>query len=122
MATNLGLIRYNGLDAKKYDINRNDSSSMANDEIWVLYTDKLGELWIGANSGLSKYNPECDCFYQYPSNIEDVTLALIRSITEDNNNNIWIGTFQPIDKAFIDRSTNTVYVIRYYLHLFYYEF
>ncbi len=92
MTTNLGLIRYNGIEGKKYDISRNDKSLTTNDYVGFLYVDHLGELWIGANSGLSKYNPDCDSLHQYPSKIDNINLTEIRSITEDKNNNIWIGT------------------------------
>jgi signal transduction histidine kinase/ligand-binding sensor domain-containing protein/DNA-binding response OmpR family regulator len=91
MATNLGLIRYNGLEGKKYDIKRSDSSSNSIDFIWHLYVDYLGDIWIGANSGLSKYNPDCDCLYQYPFKIDDINLREIQSITEDKNNNLYLG-------------------------------
>jgi len=92
MVTNLGLIRYDGLEGKKYEITRSSSSSMAYDYIECIYADYLGDLWIGATSGLSKYNPDCDCIHQYPT-INDSTLTDILSITEDNNKNIWIGTW-----------------------------
>ena len=92
MATNVGLIRYNGIEGKKYDITKNDFSLSANDEIRYLFVDHMGDLWIGANSGLSRYNPDCDCLYQYPSFIDDIKLIMVNSITEDKNQNIWIGT------------------------------
>lgn len=92
LETNLGLIRYDGLEAKKYELKRRDSSSVSDDYIRSLYVDSTGDLWIGANSGLSRYNPDCDCLYNYPEIIEGHPMAWIRSITEDNNNNIWIGT------------------------------
>ena len=44
LATNLGLIRYNGIEGKKYDIKRDDSSSMANDYIGSLFVDHLGDI------------------------------------------------------------------------------
>lgn len=92
LVTNLGLVRYNGLEGKKYDITRDNFSFSTDDNIYSLYVDHLGDLWIGANSGLSKYNPGSDSIYHYPSFIDDIKLSMIRSITEDNNNNIWIGT------------------------------
>jgi len=92
MKTNLGLIRYNGFEGKKYDITRDDFSLTTNDYIGSLYVDHLGELWIGANSGLSKYNSDSDSLFQYPSFIDNIKLTMIRSITEDKNRNIWIGT------------------------------
>jgi len=88
MATNLGLIRYDGLEGKKY---YSDSSSDDNGGINTLYVDSQGELWIGSISGLSKYNPDCDCILEYPSNIADFKLTNILAITEDFDKNIWIG-------------------------------
>jgi len=92
MATNLGLIRYNGFEGKKYDITRDDFSLSSYDYIESLHVDHLGDIWIGASSGLSKYNPDCDTLYHYPFFIDDFKLTMVRSITEDKNNNIWIGT------------------------------
>jgi len=92
MATNLGLIRYNGIEGKKYDIARDDFSLSAYDYLGSLFVDHLGNIWIGANSGLSKYNPDCDCLYQFPSFVNDIKLTMVRSIAEDKNKNIWIGT------------------------------
>jgi ligand-binding sensor domain-containing protein len=92
LATNLGLIRYNGIEGKKYDINRDDFSLIAYDYIESLFVDHLGDLWIGANSGLNKYNSNSDSLFQYPSFINDIKLTMVRAITEDKNRNIWIGT------------------------------
>ncbi len=91
MATNLGLIRYNGLEGKKYN-NRINDAPIVKDDIQTLFVDSEGDLWIGANSGLSKYNPDCDCVYRYPQVNDNTTLTGIRSIAEDKNKDIWIGT------------------------------
>ncbi len=88
MKTNLGLIRYDGIEGKKY---YSDSSSNDFTRIDALYVDSQGDIWIGSRSGLSKYNPDCDCFYHYPSVIDDIAPLWVRSITEDKNNNIWFG-------------------------------
>ena len=88
MKTNLGLIRYDGIEGKKYD---SDASSNDYNFVDALYVDSQGDIWIGNRSGLSKYNPDCDCFYHYPSVIDDITPNRVSSITEDKNNNIWFG-------------------------------
>jgi len=88
MKTNLGLIRYDGIEAKKY---YSDSSSNDSNRISDVYVDSQGEIWIGSKSGLGRYNPNCDCFEQYPSIIDDIMQTRIQSITEDKNNNIWIA-------------------------------
>ena len=92
MNSNLGLIRYNGLEGKKYPILRSDSSSASYAYIQCLFVDYAGDLWIGSNSGLSKYSSDCDCLYQYPSKYDNYSLNKIRSITEDKNKTIWIGS------------------------------
>ena len=92
IATNLGLIRYNGYEGKKYEYKRNGSTSISNDYIRSLFVDHMGDLWIGARSGLSKYNPDCERLHQYPTNIDNIDLTNIWSIKSDENNNIWIGT------------------------------
>ncbi|MBT8320520.1 MAG: hypothetical protein KJO90_02495, partial [Eudoraea sp.] len=90
--TNLGLIRYDGIQGKKYDIKRSDSLSIPDNYIRSLHVDSTGDLWIGANSGLNKYDPDCDCLHHYPAIIDGQPMTWIRAITEDKNNNIWIGT------------------------------
>lgn len=92
MGTNLGLIRYDGLEGKKYNVERDNSSSLTSDHIRVLHVDYYGDLWIGVNSGLIKYDSDCDCLIQYPTAIDDIDLTGILSITEDKNKHIWIGT------------------------------
>lgn len=92
MATNLGLIRYNGLEGKKYYNKVIDSTSFESYDIRSLFVDYLGDVWIGAAYGLSKYSPDCDCIQQYTSVNEDISPTDIWSVTEDKNNNVWIGT------------------------------
>ena len=90
MATNLGLIRYDGFEGKKYysDLSSTDDNGGG---INTLYVDSQGDLWIGSISGLRKYNPDCDCILKYPSIIDDFKLTNIQTITEDLDDNIWIG-------------------------------
>ncbi|NNK82315.1 MAG: response regulator [Flavobacteriaceae bacterium] len=92
MDTNLGLIRYDGFKGKKYNISKSDSTTVSNDYVRALFVDSQNILWIGANSGVGIYKPECDCIENYPSTIGNNSMTMIRSITEDKNNNIWIGT------------------------------
>ncbi len=91
MATNLGLIRYNGIDAEKIYKNINDTYN-GTGEVKALLVDSQGDLWMGSNSGLNKYNPNCDCLDQYPFYNADSTSASVESMTEDKNQNLWLGT------------------------------
>ncbi len=91
MATNLGLIRYNGIEGKKYNIKVNDTSIIIGN-IRVLFVDSKGGIWISSTSGLSKYNPDCDCINLYPSIDVDTPLTGVLSIAEDKNQDLWFGT------------------------------
>ena len=92
LATNLGLVRYDGIEGKKYQYTSGDSSSISFDYIESLYVDYLGKIWIGSRYGLSIYNPDCDCIYRFPDMYKETDLAGVHTITEDKDKNIWIGT------------------------------
>lgn len=92
MDTNLGLIRYDGFEAKKYNFRKSDATSVNSDFVRALFVDSQGTLWVGANSGLSVYKPDCDCFHHYPTIADNNSMIMIRAITEDKDKNIWIGT------------------------------
>ncbi|NNK73139.1 MAG: response regulator [Flavobacteriaceae bacterium] len=92
MDTNLGLIRYDGFEGKKYKLRKSRSNESSEDWIRSLVVDSQGTLWVGANFGLSVYNKECDCFHHFPTVIENNSLTRILAITEDQDKNIWYGT------------------------------
>jgi signal transduction histidine kinase/ligand-binding sensor domain-containing protein/DNA-binding response OmpR family regulator len=92
LETNLGLIKYDGFNAKKYDLRKPPNNSFSDDYIRVLLVDSQGILWVGANSGLSLYQQECDCLTHFPELINNHSLMQIIAITEDKAKNIWIGT------------------------------
>jgi signal transduction histidine kinase/ligand-binding sensor domain-containing protein/DNA-binding response OmpR family regulator len=76
------------------------SDALSSNDIFCIKEDRSGKLWIGTNGGgvnvlnsdnkvLVKYckNPKSDNEYDYPGN------NFIRFIEEDNNGNIWIGSY-----------------------------
>jgi len=92
METNLGLIRYNGIEGEKYNKKVNDASNVIG-YIGALFVDSQGDIWISTISGLNKYNPDCDCIIKYPLNDVDKSIKGVISIAEDNNQDLWFGTF-----------------------------
>ena len=56
-----------------------------------LYTDSRGWVWIGASGNLASYNPQTKKISDYSNLIN--TNAMIISINEDKNNNIWVSAF-----------------------------
>ncbi|OHX64647.1 hypothetical protein NH26_24055 [Flammeovirga pacifica] len=78
------------------------------ESIRSLYLSKFGELLIGTEKGLVIYNLQTRDFSKYihHQNIDEgISSNTIRSIYEDDDNNLWIGTADKLNK--FDRKNNT---------------
>jgi signal transduction histidine kinase/ligand-binding sensor domain-containing protein/DNA-binding response OmpR family regulator len=96
---------------RHFENNTNDTGSLSNDNINVIFEDSKGDIWLGTYNGLNHYNKGTGNFTRYsvknglPNNI-------ILAITEDNNNNLWIATnkglskFSPTERLFRNYSTD----------------
>lgn len=79
---------------------RNDKeniTSLANDEILVIIEDKKGRIWVGTEDGLSVYRDKTDDFYSFKfDNKKEGTLKAkaVLSIFEDDKGWIWVGTWE----------------------------
>lgn len=63
IGTQDGLNRFDGYTFKVFRHNDKDSTSILKDYRQIPVVDKKGRLWLGyIGGGLSKYNPECQCF------------------------------------------------------------
>ncbi len=82
MATDEGLIRFDGIDYDVFTI----KDSLSHNYISCLHIDQIGRLWIGHKNGLLTYR-ENDQFYKV--RIEG-TSQLISDISEDDKGNIWL--------------------------------
>ncbi|MEI8113204.1 MAG: two-component regulator propeller domain-containing protein [Bacteroidia bacterium] len=123
-AWGLGFLRQGEHLFKNYHYNKNDTSSIGNNEIQTIYEDKLKNIWIGTNGGLNKFNYKTQKFSRYSSGLKNKHIA---SILSDHKNNIWVSTstsismFNPVtlrftnynqsygilSKEFYDRSCST---------------
>ena len=68
---------------------KNDTTSISNNEIQVIYEDKLKNIWVGTNDGLNKFNYETQKFTRYSLGLKNKHIANIQS---DIHNNIWVST------------------------------
>ena len=90
MDTSLGLIRYNGYEGVNYDNKVNDGVNILGGV--TLFVDSQGDFWAGSDTGLSKYNSDCDCLHRFLPFKNGTSIVGIRAFTEDKNHNLWLGT------------------------------
>ena len=98
-----GVIKYNGKSFKNY----NTSNGLANNIIWSITEDKKGNIWFGSEGGgvsvysenlknkkipNSKSIDSTKLFTTYNKS-HGLSNNVVFSITEDNNGNIWFGTY-----------------------------
>jgi len=106
--TQNGLVRYDGYEMKVYQPDPDDSLSISYHQIWTLYEDKSGTLWIGTYGGLNSLNRTTDTFTRYihiPGDSTSINSDVVQSIAEDKDGNFWIGTYQG-GLNFFDHNSN----------------
>lgn len=98
-------IRLFDLRTKKFIPINNSLKKITKHVIRKIHKDDNGLVWIGTNNGLYLWNSVTDSLTKaplennviedndYKSFVERSSLSNIFSITEDNNNNIWVGTW-----------------------------
>jgi len=81
----------------RYQYDPNNPNSLSHNEIYSIYEDQSGVLWIGTNGGgLNKFDRENELFTHYQNDSRDPTSLSyneIRSIYEDRSGILWIGTY-----------------------------
>lgn len=83
---------------RNYKKSLNDLSSLAGYNIYSIYEDKhLGNLWIGTNEGLCRFNREKDNFKVYTTD-NGLTSNTVYGILEDENGCLWLSTNQGLSK------------------------
>ncbi len=91
-----GLVRYDGLEIKRYTNDPNDPNSLSHNAVHVTYVDNDGILWVGTNrGGLNRYNADTDDFTPYLHDPGDATSLPdddIKVILQASDGTHWIGT------------------------------
>jgi serine phosphatase RsbU (regulator of sigma subunit)/ligand-binding sensor domain-containing protein len=90
-----GLNRYDGYEFKVYKNDPDDPNSLPpGSELWALAEDHDGNLWIGGQNILVKYDRKNDGFIPVQFDVSLVNSAnpLVYKIFVDSKNRIWVGT------------------------------
>ncbi|MFT5163459.1 MAG: signal transduction histidine kinase/ligand-binding sensor domain-containing protein [Alteromonadaceae bacterium] len=95
-ATQDGLNRYDGYTFKVFVHDSQDSGSISNSFIRVLYEDSKGRLWIGTQGGgLNRFDAHTERFVSFKHDKADphsLSHNRVQAIIEDQKGRLWIGT------------------------------
>lgn len=96
IGTEDGLNRFDGYNFTIFKHDPDNPSSISSNNIWCLFVDSNGFLWVGTFSeGLNRFDPGMETFTRYlhdPSDPQSLSSNRIRAITEDMDGVLWIGT------------------------------
>lgn len=96
IGTNNGLVRYDGTDAKVYQHDPEDSTSIVGNSVWGMYEDRDGVIFAGTMTGMSILDRDTDTFtsfYPDSTNPASVASADISTFFEDSRGNFWVSGF-----------------------------
>lgn len=88
-----GINKFDGYAFKSYANDFEDSTSIADNSVWVIYERRDSSLWFGTKMGLSKYQKEFDNFKNYAIKDQGFSNTLaVKSLFEDQKGRFYIGT------------------------------
>ncbi|MBR5654555.1 MAG: response regulator [Prevotella sp.] len=90
VATLYGLNRFDGYRFTHYFTDRNDSTTVQDNNITRLLVDSQHRLWIGSSTGVSRFDYERNCFVRYP--FPEGLTPRVEFMMEDSEGNVLITT------------------------------
>ncbi|NTW26053.1 MAG: hypothetical protein HGA37_15250, partial [Lentimicrobium sp.] len=95
IATQNGLVRYDGYEYKRFYPDPNDSTTLGSILTYRLFEDRKGNIWISCMDLISVYNPETRSFKNYTiskiSDFPSYSQAAVAAITSDSNGRVYFG-------------------------------
>ena len=96
VATRSGLFRHDGYQFVAYVHDPQNPASLGRNEIYSLFVDRAGTLWIGLDDGgLDRYDRQSNGFVHHrhdPQNPASLSHNTLRGMWEDQAGQIWIGS------------------------------
>ncbi len=89
IGTSGGLIRKNATTTQVWKHDPKNSNSLASDTIGAMRGDKEGNLWLGTNNGLCKFEPEKNRFTTYRNFPKGSDQNIITTIFQDKVGLMW---------------------------------
>ncbi|MDX9759713.1 MAG: two-component regulator propeller domain-containing protein [Bacteroidota bacterium] len=96
VGTRAGLGRWDGYSMTVFRSSPDDSTALSNPNIWALYEDHAGTIWVGTEGGgLNRYDARRDHFTRYmhdPRDSSSLSQDRVSCIFEDLDRNLWVAT------------------------------
>jgi len=94
IATQGGLIRFDGKNLNLFSYSPTDSSSISSNWIWDIHLDSEGRLWVASEAGFHLYLPEQNGFRNFQKKGENSSIRgdKYRVIAEAPNGEVWFGS------------------------------
>jgi signal transduction histidine kinase/ligand-binding sensor domain-containing protein/DNA-binding response OmpR family regulator len=90
VGTQFGLNRFDGYRFTQFFTDKNDTTSLQNNDVSRLLIDSKKRLWVGGDKGLCQFDYERNCFirYKFPNDL----IPRVECLFEDTDGNLLIGT------------------------------
>lgn len=94
VGTREGLNRYDGYQFETFRHSPNDTLSLSNSHINVIYESPTTGIWVGTANGLNHYDPASRGFRSYSASADSTGLSnnYVKSLAEDADGNLWVAT------------------------------
>jgi streptogramin lyase len=79
----------------------NNKTGLCDNTVWCLLEDKKGNIWIGTNGGLNRYDGKTGEMKSFKSNLYNpygISNNIINALFEDRSGIIWIGTYNGLGR------------------------
>ena len=107
IGTRDGLNKYDGTEFTVFRHDKNNPSSVCNNDILCLEKDSDGSIWVGTYSGVSRYNTKKNTFKTYLNKNNNTSLKgnTVWRIKELSSKEVWIGA--PYGISIYNRKTDS---------------
>jgi len=90
-----------GFNFTRYKSLSGDPSSLSHNLVYKIFPDRSGDLWIGTQEGLNRFDRQTEAFTRYlaaPGDPDSLSSNKVNYIYEDRMGTLWIGTDGGLNK------------------------